>query len=141
MEIYRIGNGGKPTIASGSLKRVNALNVSPQAAIVATAAGLTFDITLLDNYEFFNVAQTSAGTDFIILPDTLAVGAVIWLQAASAISIACPTGSTVTLNNVAAPAKGAIAANSTAKIIKVSPTRIIFHQYANTGAVTAPTPA
>jgi hypothetical protein len=141
MEIYRSGNGGRSTIASGSLKRVNALNVSPQAALVATAAGLTFNIYDLDNYEMFDVAQTSAGTDFIILPDTLPRGAVIWLQAASAISIACPTGSSVTLNNVAAPAKGTIAANATALIIKVSPTRIIYTQYTSAGVASAPVPS
>src|SRR5690348_4761617 len=86
MEIYRSGNGGKPSIDAGSLKRVNAFNVYPSTIVATASTGTNLPLTHLDNYEWFNVAQTSAGTDFITLP-AAPVGSVIKLFAISACKV------------------------------------------------------
>jgi hypothetical protein len=137
MQIYRSLNGGKPNITSG-VKKVRSHEVSPNT-LTATAAGLTFDVNLLDNYDVFVAAQTSAGTDSIVIPAAFPVGTTIEVQCNSAIIFKPSTG--VTINGGADTTAVAIAANATAIVKKVSATRIIVHQIATSGALTAPTAA
>ncbi len=139
MLINRDYNFGNSQTAYGP-KKILSQEVSP-TTITATPAGAEFSVSLLNDYNFFNTAQTGAATDSIVLPDAIPVGAQFFFQAASAHGIQCPTGSSVTLNNVAAPAEGALAANATAVITKVSPTRIVYQQISTLGVVSAPVPA
>lgn len=139
MVIYSNETTDRATIRQGFVN-VNSQNVSP-VTITATAAGRALTQTEWEGYDMFNVAQTSAGTDSIVIPNSLPVGTRLFFQAASAISIQCPSGSSVLLNNVAAPAKGALAINCTAEIFKVSATRIIFNQISTLGAISQPIPA
>ncbi len=141
MEIIRRGNGGDPQIASGSLKRVNSYNVAPTPLVATASEGTLLDSQAYKNYEFFTVTQTSAGTDVIRIPDSLPVGTELRFQATAAFSIGCPTGSSVTLNNVAAPAIAAIPINTTAVILKVSATRIVLTDITTLGAYAAIVPA
>lgn len=139
MKIYTNQANDRAGIRQGEIA-VNSWNVSP-VTVTATAAGRALTPLEIDQYDFFNAAQTSASTDSIVLPNSLPVGTEIRIQTASAISIQCPSGSSVLLNNVAAPAKGALAANCTAVLVKVSSTRIIFNQISTLGAWTQPIPA
>lgn len=135
MEIYRSGNGGKPSIDAGSLKRVNAFNVYPSTIVATASTGTNLPLTHLDNYEWFNVAQTSAGTDFITLP-AAAVGSVIKLYAISACKVQGQGSDTI--NNVAPSTDITLAAGSVSTLTKVSATAWLLVQQSSVGAVTAP---
>lgn len=139
MQVYRSLNGGNPSAISG-LKKVKSNEVCPTTlTALAAAAGLPFDANLLVNYDFFVATQTSAGTDHIKIGADFPVGTTIEVQCSTAISFSPSTG--VTINGGADTTKVAIAANSTAVIKKVSATRLIVHQIATSGAITAPTAA
>lgn len=139
MVIYSNETTDRATIRQGFVY-VNSKNVSP-TTITATAAGRALTQTEWEGYDFFNVTQTSAGTDSILLPDALPVGTQLMFQAGAAFSIGCPSGSSVLLNNVAAPAEAAITANQTAIITKVSSTRIVLQTISTLGAVGTVVPA
>ncbi len=139
MVIYSNETSDRASIRQGFVN-VNSQNLSP-VSITATAAGRVLTRQEWEAYDMFNVAQTSAGTDSIVIPDSMPVGTRLFFQAASAISFNCPTGSSVLLNNVAAPAKGALAINTTGVLFKVSPTRVIFNQISTLGATTQPIPS
>jgi hypothetical protein len=139
MVIFNNETSDRGTIRQGFVN-VNSQNVSP-TTITATASGRALTQTEWEGYDMFNVAQTSAGTDSIVIPNSLPVGTRLFFQAASAISLQCPSGSSVLLNNVAAPAQAALAINTTVEIFKVSATRVIFTQRSTLGAATNPIPA
>lgn len=139
MKFLRNYNFGNPQVSYG-IKSVVSEEVYP-TTITATASGTVFPVEELANYGVFVAAQTSASTDSIILPDSIPVGAQFLIQFNSSCGIQCPSGSSVLLNNVAAPAEGVLAANSTAVIRKVSATRIVFYQVSSLGAVSAIVPA
>jgi hypothetical protein len=128
------GDSDYPNITPG-VKNINSGNVYP-STISATASGTTFDISLLSNYDHFNVAQTSAGTDFISLPTSIAVGTVIKLYAISACKVEATSG---TINGVAATTDITLAAGSLSTLQKVTSTAWILTQLAAAGTVSAPT--
>ena len=121
---------------AGSLKRVNAFNVYPSTIVALATTGYTLPITFLDNYEWFNVAQTSAGTDFITLP-AAPVGAVIKLYAISACKVQGQGSDTI--NGVAPSTDITLAADSVSTLTKTTSAKWVLIQQAASGAVTAPT--
>jgi hypothetical protein len=123
-----------PNINSGTVN-VNSGNVYG-SNIVATASGTTFDISLLSNYDWFNVAQTSAGTDFISLPASIPVGTCIYLYAVSACKVEALT---MTINGVAASTDITLAASSLSLLRKTTSTTWILNQFAANGTPSAPT--
>ncbi|HEY0751935.1 MAG TPA: hypothetical protein VGD26_12315 [Chitinophagaceae bacterium] len=135
MEIYRSGNGGKPSIDAGSLKRVNSFNVYPSTIVATASTGTTMSRNLIDNYEWFNVAQTSAATDFITLPDC-PVGTVIKMYAVSACKVQGQGSDTI--NGVAPTTDITLAADSVSTLTKTSATAWVLLQQSSAGAVTAP---
>lgn len=139
MVIYTNETSDRGSIRQG-FANVNSLNLSP-TTITALAAGRAITKAEWDGYDMFNVAQTSAGTDSIVLPDIMPVGTQLFFQATAAFSINCPSGSSVLLNNVAAPAKAAIAINTSALVTKVSTTRIIIQVFTTLGASAAVVPS
>lgn len=139
MVIYSNETSDRASIRQG-FANVNSRNLSP-TTITATAAGRAITLSEVDGYDMFNVTQTSAGTDSIVLPNSLPVGTQLVFQAVAAFSINCPSGSSVLLNNVAAPAKAAIAINTTAIVTKVSATRIIIQVLSTLGATGTVVPA
>jgi hypothetical protein len=136
MEIYRSGNGGKPTIDAGSLKRVNSFNVYPSTIVATASTGTNLLRSYLDNYEWFNVAQTSAGTDFITLPDA-PVGTVIKLYAVSACKVQGQGSDTI--NGVAPSTDITLAAASVSTLTKVTSTAWVLVQQSSAGVQSAPT--
>jgi hypothetical protein len=136
MEIYRSGNGGKPTIDAGSLKRVNSFNVFPSTVVATATTGTNLSRALIDNYEWFNVAQTSAGTDFITLPDC-PIGTVINLYAVSACKVQGQGSDTI--NNVAPTTDITLAASSVSLLRKTTATAWILTQHSNAGVASSPT--
>lgn len=134
MEIYRSGNGGKPSIDAGSLKRVNSFNVHPSTIVATAGAGATIPRTLIDNYEFVNVAQTSLATDRINLPADAPTGTVLKLYAISACGL-FGSGSD-TINGVATIVT--LAAGSISTVTKTVAGKWVLLQQAASGAVTAP---
>lgn len=139
MELYRSGSGGDPQIAAGSLKRVNSYNVSPITVTATASAGTALDSQIYKNYEFFNTAQTSAGTDRIVLPAGLPVGTELWFSAASAHVIAAGTGETV--NGGTDGQAVAVAANGLIRFLKRSSTAWIANAFTSAGAISNPTPS
>lgn len=136
MEIYRSGNGGKPTIDAGSLKRVNSFNVYPHTVVATATTGTNLSKALLDNYEWFNVAQTSAGTDFITLPDA-PIGTTIKLYAVSACKVQGQGSDTI--NGVAPSTDISLAAGSISTLTKTTASAWVLMQQSSAGVVTAPT--
>jgi len=139
MVIYSNETSDRASIRQGFVN-VNSKNVSP-TTIVATAAGRALTQFEWEAYDMFNVTQTSAGTDSVILPNSIPVGTQLLFHAVAAFSIGCPSGSAVLLNNVAAPAEAAIAINTTAVVTKVSATRIVIQVVNTLGATVAVVPA
>ena len=135
MEIVRLGNGGDPQIAAGSLKRVNSYNVAPTTIVATASAGTTMDTQAYKNYEWFNVAQTSAGTDFITLP-AAPVGTEFKFYAISACKVQGTASDTI--NGVAPATDITLAAGSLSTIIRVTSTAWLLLHQASNGAVTAP---
>jgi hypothetical protein len=126
MEIYRSGNGGKPSIDAGSLKRVNSYNVYPSTVVATATTGTAMNRNLIDNYEYFNVAQTSADTDFILLPDC-PVGTVIQFYAISACKVkAGADASGLTINGGADTALVVLEAATLYNLEKVTSANWIF---------------
>jgi hypothetical protein len=139
MVIFTNETQDRGTIRTG-LVNVNSLNLSP-TTITATSAGRALTQAEWDGYDFFNATQTSASTDSIVIPNAMPVGTKLVFQAGAALSFNCPSGSSVLLNNVAAPAKAAITANQTVIITKVSSTRVILQTISTLGAFGSPIPA
>ena len=128
------GDSDYPSLLPG-IKKVNSYNVYP-STLSAASSGLTFDVSLLQNYDYFVVAQTGAGTDYISLPDSIAVGTEIHLYATSACKVEALSG---TINGVAATTDITLAANSLSRLVKVASGKWILTQYAAAGTVSAPT--
>lgn len=139
MEIYRTGNGGDPGIDAGSLKRVNSFNVYPITIVATASAGTALGRVLTKNYEFFNVAQTSAGTDLVILPDCPS-GTVIHFYAISTVAIkAGANGSGLTINNGADTASLTVAATQLARFQKTTATNWVASIVSSANALTSST--
>lgn len=122
MNFWRSGNGGDPGIDAGSLKVANSFNVYPITVVATASAGTSLARNLTKNYEFFNVAQTSAPTDLVILPDC-PIGTVLHFYAISAVAIkAGATGSGLTINGGADSATLSVAATQLARFQKTTST-------------------
>jgi hypothetical protein len=132
-KIINLFNSGKKSVKTGVVK-VNSRNVYP-TTIVATASGTSLGIELFDGYEFFNVAQTSASTDFVRLPDA-EVGTVIELFAVSACKV--DASGSQTINGVANTTDITLPINTLSRLEKISATRWILTQFSTAGAVSSP---
>lgn len=141
MKIYKNGsNGGDSTLAPAGFINVNSKNPDP-ITTVATAAGVLIGLPDANPYDFFAVAQTSAGTDSVRLASELPVGTTLEFFAISAFTIKTVTSSGIGINGGTDAQGVAIAANTSAILRKVSATRWICTAFSTAGAVTAPTPA
>jgi len=134
-KIVNLFNGGKKTIKTGVV-RVNSRNVYPTTLVALPTTGLSLGLGLLDSYDFFNVAQTSASTDFIVLPNA-EVGTSIDLYAISACKVKGQGSDTI--NGVAPSTAITLAASSRSILTRTTATTWILSQAAASGAATAPT--
>lgn len=142
-KIYNLRNNGDGSVIFG-LRQVNSYNVFP-ATITATAAGTTISYNSWNNYDWFNVAQTSASTDSIFLPVALGpaapgiaaapIGAEFHVYAVSAFAIKIIPASGVLINGVATVT---CTAGSHGVLTRTSATTWTFGMYSNVGAFSAP---
>jgi hypothetical protein len=138
---YRNFNGGNPGLKTGPYQ-VNSYDVRPTNVVAVATTGYTLNQEDLDNYNFFNAAQTSASTDLIILPSSTAlcpVGTELWFFCVSACKVKAPASSGVGTNGGTDAQGITLAANSTYRFLRVSATNWICNAFSNAGAVTAPT--
>ncbi len=135
LEIYRSGSGGDPNIDAGSLKRATSFNVYPSTITAVASTGTALGPTHYKNYEFFNVAQTSASSDFILLPSA-PIGTVMHFQAVSAFSIKAGADSSgLTINGAADTAVLAVPAAGVARLQKATSTNWIASVVTSAGAL------
>jgi len=134
-KVINLYDSGNRNIRKGIVK-VNSRNVYPSTITATASTGTNLSITLLDSYEHFRVAQTSAGTDFITLPDA-PIGTVLELFATSACKVQGQGSDTI--NGVAPSTDITLAANSLSILRKTGTATWILTQYSAAGAVTAPT--
>jgi hypothetical protein len=115
-----------PNIITGRVVNVNFSNVYP-SGLTATSTGTSLGIQLLSNYDRFDVAQTSASTDFILLPTADApIGSRIVFYATSAFSLkAGADASTYTINGAADTAKYLVPSGTLVVIEKATSTNWI----------------
>lgn len=133
-KIVNLFNGGKKSRKTGVVN-VNSNNVYPVQLTATAGTATTLSLDLLDAYEFFNCAQTSAATDKIAIPAGADIGTEIVIKSVTTSFGVIKSGSE-TINGVATIVT--LAANATAVMKKVSSTAWILTHYATTGAVTAP---
>lgn len=135
-----MGSVGKASAESGEFD-MTSWNISPDTIVATpTSPGTVFDVSLLDNYDTFNVAQTGAATDIISLPASIPVGTVMRFIAASAIDVESEASSGIGINGGTDAQDVGITAGSYLELRKVTATNWVANQYTSAGAVTAPTP-
>lgn len=131
-KVVNTRNNGNPAIRYGEVL-VNSKNVYPVTVVATAATSSPITLSLLDGYEFFVGAQTSAATDKIALP-AAPVGTEIVIFATNSFGV-IRSGSD-TINGVSTIVT--IAAAASARILKVSATAWQLTHVASNGALTAP---
>lgn len=134
-KIVNLFNGGKRSRKTGVVN-INSKNVYPTQLTATAATATTLSLDLLDAYEFFNCAQTSAATDKLAIPSGADVGTQIIIKSVGTSFGVIRSGSD-TINGVSTIVT--LAANATAVLLKVSSTAWILTHYATSGAITSPT--
>lgn len=120
-KIVNLFNGGKKTIKTG-IVRVNSRNVYPTNLVALASTGLSLGLGLPDSYDFFNVAQTSASTDLLILPNS-EIGTLLELYAVSSFTVkAGANGSGLTINGAADTASILVPTGSIITLTKITST-------------------
>lgn len=148
-KIYNVRNGGDPSISLG-MKQIGGYNVFP-ITVVATSTGTTIPLNAFQNYEWFNVAQTSAATDYIFLPTNVSptypnlpiagVGYELMVYAVSAMKVKPIVGSGQTINGGTNAQGISIPAGSYADFVQSSTNGWVCQLISATGVVTTPTPS
>jgi hypothetical protein len=134
-QIINLFDGGRKSRKKGVVN-VNSRNVYPTTIVATATTGTNLGLQLIDGYERFNVAQTSAATDFITLPDA-PVGTLIEFYAVSACKVQGQGSDTI--NNVAPSTDITLAAASLSILRKTTTTAWILTQYSAAGVATGPT--
>lgn len=132
-KILSLFNGGKRSRKTGDVK-VNSKNVYPTGLVATAGTATTLTLALLDSYEFFTGAQTSAATDKIAIPAGADIGTEIIIFATNSFGV-IKSGSD-TINGVSTIVT--IGAGAHARLLKVSATAWILTHFGTNGAVTAP---
>lgn len=139
IKFFRKENRGFPNRKYKDIA-VGGLNIS-RDTIVATASGVTFDVSLLDNYDTFTVDQTSADTDKIIIPDSIEVGEVIKFIASDVVDLESESGGDAGFNGGSAGEDFSLPAGSLTVLTKISDSNILVTQTIADGTVSGPTSA
>lgn len=139
-EDYRVRNGGNPAVKNGPIV-VNSYNLKPET-VVATAAGTQLTLADTANYELIVAAQTSAGTDFILLPSAAPLGTLLVFLASSVCRIkAGATGSGLTINAGTDAQSVPLVVGARTEFRKQSATNWACMHVVAAGTITAPTPS
>ena len=144
--ISNVRNDGNPAVTTGP-KKVNSLNVYPLNFVATASPGTPLTGNFTANYDFFNVAQTSAATDLIVFSEVLApngqsvlpVGTVLYLYCVSACKVI--GAGTNTFNGGTTVQGITMAAGSLYEYVKTTATAWIVGAYSAAGAFTAPVAA
>jgi hypothetical protein len=138
--ISNVRNDGKSYITTGP-KNANSYNVSPVNFVATASPGTKITVKDSGNYEYFNAAQTSAGTDLIVLDTALPVGTEIWFYCISACKVIPTSGDSNTINGGTNGQGISLVATNLYSFNKTSPTTWICGQTVPAGTFSAPVPS
>jgi hypothetical protein len=138
--ISNVRNDGKGFVKVGP-KKANSYNVSPVNFVATASPGTALTIVDVANYDFFNAAQTSAGTDLIILDSGLEVGTELYLFCVSACKVGCTASSGIGINGGTDSQVITLVANSTYRLFKVNSTNFICEALTLAGVRSVPSAA
>lgn len=124
-----------PNIQPGMVM-VNSLNVAPSTVVATPTTGTTFNIALLSNYDFFNVAQTGNANDFISLPAAIPIGTVLHFYAISACKVEAVSS---TINGISSATDITMPAGSVSILRKLTATAWVLSQISSAGVMSGPT--
>jgi hypothetical protein len=97
-QIINVLNNGSKAGTKTGVVQVNGFNVSPNT-ITAAPTPATLSQAELNQYDYWNITQTSAATDEFDLPDAAAIGQVLTFRATTAFELRTETDSN-DINNV-----------------------------------------
>lgn len=148
-QISNVRNDGNGAVTTGP-KQVNSYNVAPYTVVAtpsgnanqsvpASKGGSVITKTELANFEFFNVNQTSAATDLIVVAPNLPQGTEFQLYATAACKVII--SGTDTINGGTAGQGVTMAATNIYMLNKTSTSAWIVQQQVPAGTTTFPTPA
>lgn len=138
--ISNVRNDGNPAVTTGP-RKVNSYNVSPANFVATASPGTVITNKDIANFDYFNVVQTSAGTDLIVLSTLFPVGTEIWFYCVSACKVIPTSGDSNTINAGTNGQGITMAAGSLYSFNKTSATTWVCGATSAAGAFTAPTPA
>lgn len=139
MKIKRNSNEGNPKRLYKDLE-VSGRNVYGTVLVGIPAPGLVFPVEQLENFDTFNVDQTSANTDEIQLPIGQPIGTVITLYADGIVRITGVSGEGEGINGGTDVQEIPTVAGAKYVLEKVSATNWIATEYLTAGTVGAPIP-
>lgn len=120
-KIYNIlSDVSDPNIASGVVN-VNSGNVYPSTITAVASTGTAIPINYLSNYDHFRIAQTSASTDFVTIPDA-AIGTEMVFYGISACSIKTVASSGIGINGQADTGSISVSAGELIRLTRVTST-------------------
>lgn len=120
-KIYNVlGDSTDPNIVSG-LVNVNSGNVYPSTITAVASTGTAIPISYLSNYDHFRIAQTSASTDFVTIPDG-AIGTQMTFYGISACSIKTVASSGIGINGQADTGSILVSAGELVRLTRVTST-------------------
>lgn len=140
MRAYNVRNGGVPSIQLGIFS-ANSLNLAPTTYVAIATTGLQLTQSDTDRYDMFNVAQTSAATDLIILPTSAPQGTRLVFYSISAVKIKAAAGSGIGTNGGTDAQGITTVAGDTHEFFKASATNWIVSKTVAAGTITAPVAA
>lgn len=138
--INNVRNNGKGYVTTGE-KKANSYTVSPVNFVATASPGTSLTIKDVANFDFFNVVQTSASTDLVILDSALEVGTEIELYCVSAVKVGSTASSGIGINGGTDAQVVTLAAGSLYTFVKTTATNIVCTAKSAAGAASAPTPA
>lgn len=137
---YNVRNGGKSSVPYG-FQKANSRNLKPTTVVALATTGQAITTADLDAFDMFNVAQTSAATDLIILPTDAAQGTQIVFYSISAVKIKAATGSGIGTNGGTDAQGITTVAGDTHVFFKANATNWIVSKTVAAGTVSVPTAA
>jgi hypothetical protein len=137
-----LGSDTDPNVTPGRLVKTKSGNIYPSTIVAVASPGTPLPIQYLSDYDWFNVAQTGAATNQIILPSAAPIGTVIKLFAVSAVAVKGGIATSgIGINAGADTTAIALAAGSVGEFQRVSATNWTCLQTVSAGTTTATAPA
>jgi len=140
-KFYNVRNGGDSSVPYGFLFAGASMNLAPATYVALPTTGLQLTLSDINKFDLFNVAQTSAATDLIILPTNAPVGTVISFVSISAVKIKAATGSGIGTNGGTDAQGITTVAGDLHEFTRTTATNWVVSKKVAAGTITAPTAA